>query len=724
LAKKDVPLDRFISSYYTDLGSDLPIDAMLTQALQQGRALFLMDGLDEVRDLSTRHLVVDRVTAFFSFQQQRGNKFILTSRIVGYREVRPSVAELAECTLVDFDDAEIATFVQKWTYALEKAAQGANLTAELNAQREQKELLAALQHNAGVRRLAANPLLLTILALMKRQGVTLPDRRVELYEQYVRTLLKHWNLARGLDGRSTHDLDIVETVRVLAPLALWMHETSPGVGLVKREAMRRQLEGIYKKRGEKNPEQAARQLLQDARDHAGLLVERGHGMYGFIHLTFQEYLTAVAIAQKGQSKLKPIVKMLASHISDDNWHEVTLLAIGYMGIVQQRDEAAGDVLAALIKQQAGELGEAVILAGEAVADTWPSGVTLRCKEETIAALLGTLADTESVSPIRRAQAGNVLARIGDPRAELMTVEGMTFCHVPAGKFWMGSEDGRDNEKPMEPVNIPYAYWIGRYPVTQAQYGLFVTAGGYKEESYWAEAKERGYWENGRFKGRFDNDSRDAAERFGGSFEVSNHPVVGVSWYESLAFTRWLTAHLSEEGLLPSGWGVKLASEAEWEKAARGGVEVVSKPHTRPIRALAEQNAVELVKNRNPKRRYVWDTEPEESGVNAGRTNYKDTGIKATSALGAFPTDVSPYGVLEMAGNVNEWTRSKYESYPYVIDGREEPDASDEYRVFRGGYWNGSKNWLRCASRYWLYPYGGSYDFGFRVCVSPFFTDGR
>ncbi|MCA9962113.1 MAG: NACHT domain-containing protein, partial [Anaerolineales bacterium] len=232
LAKQDVPLHQFISQYSQDLGSHLPIGAMLDEALAQGRALFLMDGLDEVRDLQMRHLVVERVTTFFTFQQQRGNKFILTSRIVGYREVRPFTDGLAECTLVDFDEEEIAAFVGKWTAALEKAAQGATEIAQQDAAREKEEMLAAVAHNPGVRRLAANPLLLTILALMKRQGVALPERRVELYEQYVKTLLKHWNLARGLDGRTDRDLDVGETVRVLAPLALWMHETSPGVGLV------------------------------------------------------------------------------------------------------------------------------------------------------------------------------------------------------------------------------------------------------------------------------------------------------------------------------------------------------------------------------------------------------------------------------------------------------------------------------------------------------------
>ncbi|MCP4685780.1 MAG: hypothetical protein GY867_10100, partial [bacterium] len=329
----DTPLDEFVAAYYRQRGIKLPIEAMLTEALERGGVLLLLDGLDEVRGLGRRRLVVDRVVDFFTVEQQKGNKFILTSRIVGYREVRPIVEGLAECTLIDFDQEEINQFVEQWTGALERAARGDTPVAAQEAATEQAELLDAVEHNPGVRQLAANPLLLTILALMKRQGVTLPERRVELYQKYIETLLRHWNLSRGLGRPPSRDLDVVETVRVLAPLALWMHQTSPGVGLVKQEAVKRKLAEIYSQRGETKPEQAARQLLADAREYASLLLERGSGAYGFIHLTFQEYLAGVAIAQLGQRDIEPVAKVLAAYIEDDNWHEVSLLAAGYLGIV-------------------------------------------------------------------------------------------------------------------------------------------------------------------------------------------------------------------------------------------------------------------------------------------------------------------------------------------------------------------------------------------------------
>jgi formylglycine-generating enzyme required for sulfatase activity len=710
LAAQDVPLDRFIADYYRDRGVDLPLKPMLDQALARGGALLLLDGLDEVRDLRQRHLVVERVVDFFAFHRKQGNKFILTSRVVGYREVRPAAEGLAECTLVDFEEDDIALFVDKWTAALERAARGDTAVAAQEATREREELLEAIGRNPGVRRLAANPLLLTILALMKRQGVTLPERRVELYQKYVETLLKTWNLARGLDRRSERDLDVVETTRVLAPLALWMHETSPGVGLVRREDMRRKLEEIYAGRGVSDPEQAARVLLSDARDYAGLLLERGPGEYGFIHLTFQEYLAAVAIAQRGQREVEAVVETLAAHVDDDNWHEVALLTIGYMGIVQQRDEAAGAVLWELMQAAPGEPGQATALAGQAVIDAWPGGVTLDCRAAVAGALQEALVDDKRVKAGLRAAAGDALARLDDPRPGVGVdpetgLPDIAWCHVPAaGPFWMG--EGKTQHLNRHP---DYDFWISRYPVTVGQFAAFVAAGGYQEPSYWPEAEAAQVWHAGRVKGRFDDTARDRPLEFGEPFNLPNHPVVGVTWYEALAFCRWLeeqfrvssaefrvwrNGQLETKNLRWETLTVALPSELEWERAARG-------------EASPE--------NRHPQRRYPWGEQ-----ADPNRANYRDTGIGATSPVGCFPGGASPYGVEELSGNVWEWTRSLYEDYPYEpADGREDLGAGlDAHRVVRGGAFDADDRFVGCAVRLTLNPCYHYRGYGFRPVASP------
>jgi formylglycine-generating enzyme required for sulfatase activity len=119
----------------------------------------------------------------------------------------------------------------------------------------------------------------------------------------------------------------------------------------------------------------------------------------------------------------------------------------------------------------------------------------------------------------------------------------------------------------------------------------------------------------------------------------------------------------------------------------------------------------------PQRRFPWGDEQ----ANPERANYKDTGIGRTSPVGAFPAEQSPYGVLDLSGNVWEWTRSRYQPYEYKAgDGREAVESvTDNDRMsLRGGAYYADRSWLRCAARYGVSPHFG-FDFhGFRVVVSP------
>jgi formylglycine-generating enzyme required for sulfatase activity/Flp pilus assembly protein TadD len=313
----------------------------------------------------------------------------------------------------------------------------------------------------------------------------------------------------------------------------------------------------------------------------------------------------------------------------------------------------------------------------------------------------------SLPPTRRAAIGVDLAKLGDPRQEIMTVEGMLFCYVPAGPFWMGSDE-KDNTKPQHQLDIPYSYWLGRSLISNAQFQQFVKAGGYKREKYWAEAKAAGVWKSGQVKGRWDNDWRTAPYDWGEPFNLPNHPVVGVMWYEALAFTRWLAER----------WGsqVGLPSEAEWEKAARGGLMIPATPLIRSASALSVPRGLTMTSNPLPQRRYPWGDD-----VEAGHTNSKEAGIYKTSALGAFPQNKSPYGAQEMGGNVWEWTRSLWKPYPYQLnDKREQLDAPrSKHRVLRTcRSFCTSTIGVGCSLRYRYIP-GYTYGYrGFRVFRSP------
>ena len=149
-----------------------------------------------------------------------------------------------------------------------------------------------------------------------------------------------------------------------------------------------------------------------------------------------------------------MVGILASHIAEPTWHEVSALAIAHLAIVQQRDEAASAVVDTLLANAPGEPGQAVVLAGEAVADMAPGGVTAATRDAAEKALLATMADDHRVRSQLRASAGTALGRLGDPRfneqAWFLPAAGaggspeplLGFVEVPAGDFWMGSNKSR------------------------------------------------------------------------------------------------------------------------------------------------------------------------------------------------------------------------------------------------------------------------------------------
>jgi formylglycine-generating enzyme required for sulfatase activity len=177
--------------------------------------------------------------------------------------------------------------------------------------------------------------------------------------------------------------------------------------------------------------------------------------------------------------------------------------------------------------------------------------------------------------------------------------------------------------------------------------------------------------------------------------TANGPVVGVTWYQTTEFCDWLTSRWHQSGRLEKGWRVRLPSEAEWERAARGADD----------------------------RPYAWGNvaDPE-------RANFAATGIGSASAVGCFPGGASPFGCEEMCGNVWEWTRSLWgrrweESdfgFPYdPKDGREDLGAPPEVlRVLRGGsYINASRD-IRCSSRTGLPPESRNDGTSFRVVLVP------
>jgi HEAT repeat protein/predicted phosphodiesterase len=259
-----------------------------------------------------------------------GNRFVVTSRIAGYHFAGvPGEFEHFTIRRMSLDDIKL--FLEKWCPAVERRMAEAPdaIQVEQRARREIDGILKAVETTPGVRRMAENPLLLRILAIIHRNEAHLPQRRVELYETASVTLLRDWHRERGTPKGA--EIDDVKATSLLGPLALYIHENRPSGFLSKGETEQILRRILASERGEKDPEQASletREAVQDfletVREHSGLFVERGEGLYGFMHLTFEEYFTARQLVSSASRARSQILQRL----HQPRWREPILLAVG------------------------------------------------------------------------------------------------------------------------------------------------------------------------------------------------------------------------------------------------------------------------------------------------------------------------------------------------------------------------------------------------------------
>lgn len=690
-------------------------DALL-DALETGNCLLVLDGMDEV-PYGLRALV--RRTVGAVLQTYHPRRVIVTCRVRSYNG-EAVLPNFITHTIAPFDDDRVQAFAKAW-YNAQKALGRLN---ETQADAKAQDLAhAALAH--ALRELSSNPMLLTTMAIIHQRDIGLPSERVRLYHLAVDVLLRRWQKEKSalLADFLQDDKRLRKTMERLA-----YHAQRAGRGEQETADLSRgDALTILEANEFLGSAGRAEEFLDYVDQRAGLLVgrggEAGHpAVYGFPHRTFQEYLAGCYMAVH-----RDATRLYLEHAAEgEYWNLAAELGAEDLyynrGVpnnvldLAYRLSSSAEPRTTALRRATLWSGKMTVLLGRATVDqdTVPDGGTAFL-ERLVPRLVNLLAS--DLSPAERADAGDVLARLGDPRRQVTTLIQMEFCFVRPGAFQMGSDKAHDSlasdeEQPLHTVTLP-AFWLGRFPVTQAQFTLFVQAGGYSHAAYWSEAEQAGFWRDGKFKGRYDNEARTSPKSFGEPFDFMNHPVVGVSWYEALAFCRWLDNAFGHS--LPSGYHFALPSEAEWEKAARGGLEIVSFPFDKIESGFSLREKMEAVTNPLPARVYPWgDT------FDLNHANTSETGIQTTSAVGCFPRGASVYGVQELSGNVWEWTRSVYQKYPNdATDGRETLKVSDsESRVVRGGSFVLTDWVARCAYRFRYYPYFRYWNYGFRVVASP------
>lgn len=676
----------------------------LWRHLQKRGGLLLLDGLDEVPDAHQwREQLRQEILNFVEeFPRVR---LLVTSRPYAYSRPEWQLPGFARTELLDFNLEQIDCYIDHRYEFIGR--QATRPLEQEQAQRYAEGLKEQIRRRRALRELAERPLLLALITSLHhwRGGGTLPQDREQLYDQSVELLLDLWQRRKQIplpDGRESGELTQLLGVNqdelrlALSEVAFNVHKEQPHLQGTADIRAGRLAEALYHLIP---PDKSlnTKQIIRYIKDRAGLLEEReaperGKEIYAFVHRTFQEYLAGCHLLK--QDDFADLSADLARP-DPERWREALLLAV-------KRSESPSpvwDLVEALCPEDlpqpgtglAEEAWQGAILAGEVILERelWRNPPARRQERLWRVRDWSTRLITEGrLTAPDRATAGRALARIGDERPEVMRVDEMLFCLVPSGVFYIG-EGERIHE-----VDVPYDYWMGRYPVTNAQFGEFVQDGGYKEARYWSAAQEAKRWQDGQFEGRA------RPYDWGFPFNLPNHPVVGITWYEAAAFACWLTERWQARGVLPEGREVRLPSEIEWEKGARGGLDIVERPVVATLNGYSVAAAPSLVENPFPKRDYPWGDE----AISPDRANYNETGIGATSSVGCFPRGTSPYGCEEMAGNVWEWTDSWY-------------DEDKDSRVVRGGSWSFARRYARVPGRYDDHPDLADSTFGFRL-VAP------
>jgi len=628
--------------------------------LERGNLLFLLDGLDEVPDVSQRELVSRWLES--ALRAYPTCRFVVTCRFAGYSPTVRLGEDFLEMHIRPLSEEQVETFVYNWYRIVETGLARDTELAETIAFEKAEHLVRRLKEpDFRARRvfeLTRNPLLLTNICLVHRHRGELPQRRARLYEECIDVLLEHWRQAKGLRVGITAQAGR----RALQPVALWLHREE-GRTRARAEDLVDHIDPVLKS---VNWSQGnAEDFLRTIRDESGLLTGWGPEHYGFMHLGFQEYLAAREIRARAFRQPESLQK-LASHFGESWWQEVTLLLLAledpslfepYMREVAKRSVfAEHPTLVQLCLDDAAETSpqpfeELLMKKPGKSKRLWASQlVALRVLEQldptAVEALQSKLAKHPSPNIRKWIQDRLTQTDLDRIIADRGAYE---LIKIPGGIFMMGSpktEEGRyEREAPLHEVKVS-DFYLGQYPVTNEQYGRFLNDNpGEAEPEYWADRK----------------------------FNQPRQPVVGVSWEDAQRYAEWA--------------GLRLPTEAEWEYACRAGTDT---------------------------RYYTGDKEKDLDRAGWHGDNSK----QQLHPVGE--KEPNSFGLYDMHGNVWEWVEDDWHG-DYKGAPEDERAWIDEprgtYRVIRGGSWLYEAHLCRSAIRDGDEPGDRYHGIGFRLSRS-------
>lgn len=321
-AKYNLITGKNLSEYIID-GYNNKYDFLFANCLENNRLVVLFDGLDEVNITNQRHSVVDKVNSFVA--QYPNIKIIVSSRVVGYKETRLN-GFFYHFEVEKFDKEQIKSFINNWYLSISLCSDNDTQAALRNA----NELLVSIQKNYSVLRLASNPLLITIIALIHYQGNNLPEKRASLYEIATSTFLDNWVKLRA--SQKNYNIDKDSLIEILAPISFYVHENY-STGLIPEKDLKHKLSDEYRKihpyLNPKDEKRDINDIIDFLREDAGFLFEKGlddngESLFGFVHQTFQEYFAAIEFKTKWKENC--FKENLNEYVFNSNWIEVIKLS--------------------------------------------------------------------------------------------------------------------------------------------------------------------------------------------------------------------------------------------------------------------------------------------------------------------------------------------------------------------------------------------------------------
>ena len=683
-------LDRFIQAQLDKPHLSTPAD-FGREMLDRGNLLILLDGLDEVADPGQRKQVSRWIeNALKAYPDCR---FVVTSRFAGYTPEARLDARFLDMHIRPLTKPQADAFIRSWYGLVERWRHGdpdqAAIAAEENADDLIRRLSAPEFRSARVFELTRNPLLLTNICLVHIERGNLPHTRIALYEVCTAILLQLWREAAGIQVT----LPARKSIRVLQKAAHWMHQEEQRTRATAEElapVIAPTLKSVQWEGG------SAADYLRTIRDESGILTGWDQEHYGFMHLGFQEYLTAREIRQRAAFEDPHALEDLARRFGSSWWQEVILLMLA----LEDNSPFVPFMRAVLKRPEVADYSDFLDLCIEDAAEFSPEPfVELLTREpdrprtgwRRLASLFrggGTETETDETFPARQLMALKLLERVQpealEPLTEILLHHphpeirqrmraaadqegqqeivaeqgGYELVLIPGGAFMMGSPEDEpermDSEGPRREVAVP-SFYMGRYPVTNREYAVFLKANpNMPEPKYWGDRQ----------------------------FNQPDQPVVGVSWEDARAYAQWA--------------GLRLPTEAEWEYACRAGTDT----------PFFFENCLSTDQAN-------YDGNYPYKGCPKGEYREKPTPV------GSFPPN--EFGLYDMHGNVFEWCEDdwhgSYKGAP--VDGSAwigRPERGG-YRVLRGGSWIDFAGNCRSANRNRFTPVSRNYFLGFRLTRS-------